>query len=68
MSNCLVMTVAEYAKMIDQSRGAVYADMGRGKIPNVGCGRSKRIPRAWAERKLGGPVGAGVRVNEISGY
>jgi excisionase family DNA binding protein len=40
-----LMRVAEVAEFLSLSRAAVYQMMGRGELPFVKIGRSRRVPR-----------------------
>lgn len=54
-STQLTLTVAEVATALNVSRDAVYDAVRREEIPNVGVGRTVRIPRVWLDERLAGP-------------
>lgn len=46
------MTVAEVAALMGVSTGCIYDHVRCGDIPNVGYGKTVRIPRVWVERRF----------------
>lgn len=45
-----LLTISQFSRLIQRSRGALYKDIAEGRLYVVKLGRSTRIPRAEAER------------------
>ena len=52
MTAPLTLSAAEVADALGQSVSSIYDQVHRGMVPNVGCGRRVRIPRAWLDKRL----------------
>jgi excisionase family DNA binding protein len=58
ISEPLVLTVEEAAKLLRIGRTAAYEAARRGELPTIRVGRSIRVPRAALDRMLAGDVPA----------
>lgn len=52
MTAQLTLAVSEIAQALGMSESAIYDRVRRGEIPNVGVGRSVRVPRRWLDAHL----------------
>ena len=65
MSEPLVMTVEQAARLLVISRGLAYQGVRDGSIPSISIGRRRLVPRARLLELLGATNGEGVS-NEMN--
>ena len=51
--NAVLPLWPETGKILNLSRGAIYAAAERGDVKTIQLGRLKRVPTAWLRQKLG---------------